>query len=244
MQGSRHDGSRMLVARTVALVLGIGVMSAAGLVSGLGGCATVEDTFTPGPKVARPVEAVYRFENVRRVSGLDEWSQIRRILESHARGSVTSSFTNQRAYDSADIRDYEARLVLRDVDDMRQIQKELDDLGKKSVGGEKIRFTLKRAEVAYRSEELGPTQDTIVRGVAFPAGTVKLFLAGGDIAETQANQYGAWAKSVKVKSGEPFVYGYKEGGVNAPAVRRYFRIDVLSMREEELNEEQFNARPR
>lgn len=205
-------------------------------------CNTVQETISPNSRVARPVEAVYRFENVRRLSGVDEWSLIRRILESHAKGSVGATPSNERKYESAEIRDYEARFVLTDVADIQKIQNELDDLSKQTINGERVRFAMMRAEVGYRSQSAGNSQDTILRGVTTPAALVRLYLSGTESIDTNANQYGAWAKSVKVKPNTQWVYGYSESGVGAPAARRYFRIDVFKAQEEVITEQQFNAR--
>lgn len=205
-------------------------------------CNTVQETISPSPRVARPVEVVYRFENVRRLSGVDEWSLIRRILESHAKGSVSGTPSNERRYESAEIRDYEARFVLTDFADLQKIQDELDDLSKQTINGQKVRFAMMRAEVGYRSQSAANTQDTILRGVTHPAALVRLFLSASESVDTNANQYGAWAKSVKVKPSTQWVYGYSEGGVGAPAARKYFRIDVFKSLEEPITEQQFNAR--
>ncbi|MBC7772905.1 MAG: hypothetical protein H7210_10455 [Pyrinomonadaceae bacterium] len=205
-------------------------------------CNTVQQTIAPASRIARPVEAVYRFENVRRLGGLDEWASIRRILELHAKGSVSATPSNERRYESAEIRDYEARLVLTDVADLQKIQTALDDLSKQTINGQKARFSMMRAEIDYRSLSAGSSQDTIVRGVTSPASFVRLYLSATESVDTNANQYGAWAKSVKVRPNAQWVYGYSEGGVGATTTRRYFRVDVFTGQEEPISEQQFNTR--
>jgi len=213
------------------------------MLAGLPGCnTTVEETLSPNSRVARPVEAVYRFENVRRLSGVDEWSLIRRVLEAHAKGSVNSTSSNERRYQNSELRDYEARFVLTDASDIQKIQNELDELSKQTINGEKVRFAMMRAEVGYRSQSSGSAQETILRGVTHPAGMVRLYLSATESVDTNANQYGAWAKSVKVKPNTQWVYGWCEGGVGAAAGKRYFRLDVLKGTEETITEQQFNAR--
>jgi hypothetical protein len=121
----------------------------AGFALGGGGCQTVERTITGKPRIERPVEVVYKFENVKRTPSLNEWDSIRRVLYLHAKGSVTISDTNQRRYDQTDLRDYMARFTVPDATHIGKINEELDELAGKEVAGERVRFIMTRAEVTF-----------------------------------------------------------------------------------------------
>ncbi len=221
------------------------VISGAVVAAGtLGGCAQVRDTVQPS-MAPRPIEVVYRFENVRRLPTLDEWSEIRRVLEGHTVQAMSVRTSNERKYDKAEIRDYEAHLVVKDVSDLQAIQSDLDSLGEERIGGIKAKYSPVRAEVSYRSDHAGDPHDRTVRGVCAPAARVTLITEGG-VAEVQANQYGAWAKPVKVGARDKWVYGYAEGGVAGgvagASAREYFRVDVETMEKKVILEAEFAAR--
>ena len=139
MHGCCFRSSLSVFARVVGLILGF-----AGVL-GTPSCSTVEQTLSPTSKVRRPVEVTYRFENVRRTSAVDEWVLVRSVLEKHSSGSVTVRYENERKYESAEIRDYVAKCVLRDVGDVKDVQNELESLSRQSVGGQQIRFAMMTA---------------------------------------------------------------------------------------------------
>lgn len=207
------------------------------------GCQTVERTITGKPRVDRPVEVVYRFDNVKRTPTVNEWDSIRRILYLHAKGSVNITDANLRRYDLTDLRDYTARFTVPDASHIAKINEEIDALADEKVGGERLRFAMTRAEVVFAGDNLTTPHDTILRGVTLPAALIKLFPQSGAV-ETRSDQYGAWAKRVSVSPSEEDVYGYAEGAPVAgrPGTRRYFRINVFSMEQASVTEAEFNAR--
>jgi hypothetical protein len=234
MDRPRHRSMRMK--RIICgLLLSLGVLGM--------GCQTVERTITGKPRVERPVEVVYRFDNVKRTPAVNEWDSIRRILYLHAKGSVSVSDANQRRYDQTDLRDYTARFTIPDASHIAKLNEEIDALDGKEVGGERLRFAMTRAEIGFSGDNLSTPQDAILRGVTLPAASLRLFPKSGMV-ETQTDQYGAWAKRVSVASGEDYVYGYAEGtpvaGRNAS--RKHFRINVFTMEHETITEPEFNAR--
>lgn len=216
--------------------------SALAALIGMAGCNTVERTFTGKPLVERPVEVEYRFENVKRTPTVNEWDSIRRVLYLHAKGSVSVSDANQRKYDQTDLRDYTARFTVADMSQIAKMNEEIDALAGEKVAGEKVRFAMTRAEVTFAGDNLGATNDTILRGVTLPAAMVRVFPKSG-MQETMSDQYGAWAKRVSVGSGENDVYGYAEGPPieGKPATKRYFKINVFTMEMGPVSEGQFNA---
>ncbi len=177
---------------------------------GISGCNSVERTITGKPRVERPVEVVYKFDNVKRTPTLNEWDSIRHILYLHAQGSVSVSDSNARRYDRTDLRDYVARFTIADASHIAKLNEEIDALAGEKVAGEKVRFAMTRAEVTFAGDNLGAAMDSILRGVTLPAANVKLFPRSGMV-ETPSDQYGAWAKRVSVAPGEDVVFGYAEG---------------------------------
>src|SRR5690606_34678777 len=100
---------------------------------------------TGKPRVDRPVEVVYRFDNVKRTPTVNEWDSIRRILYLHAKGSVNITDANLRRYDLTDLRDYTARFTVPDASHIAKINEEIDALADEKVGGERLRFAMTRA---------------------------------------------------------------------------------------------------
>lgn len=207
------------------------------------GCQTVERTITGKPRVERPVEVVYRFDNVKRTPSMNEWDNIRRILYLHAKGSVSITDSNLRRYAQVDLRDYVARFTIPDASHITKINDEVDALAGEKVAGEKLRFAMTRAEITFAGDNLASTQDTIVRGIGVPASTIKVFPQSGMV-EASADQYGAWAKRVSVAPGEDYVFGYSEsaGAAGRPGTRKHFRVNVFTMKQDTITEAQFNAR--
>lgn len=225
-------------ARFLAVALAV-----AGALSG--GCQTVERTISGKPRIERPVEVVYKFENVKRTPTLNEWDSIRRVLYLHAKGSVTISDTNQRRYDQTDLRDYMARLTLPDLTHVGKLNDDIDALAGKEIAGERVRFAMTRAELTFVGDNnITTPHSTILRGVTVPGGTVRIFGSGAP-AEANADQYGAWAKYVSVAPGVQDVYGYVESSSDAGRApgRRYFRMNVFTMKQDSITEREFNARP-
>ncbi len=212
-------------------------------VGGMGGCNTVERTITGKPRIERPVEVVYKFDNVKRTPTVNEWDSIRRILYVHAKGSVAITDSNARRYDQTDLRDYIARFTIPDASHITKINEEVDALAGEKVAGERLRFAMTKAEVTFAGDNLATANDVILRGVTLPAATVKLYPRSGMV-EAQTDQYGAWAKRVSVAAGEDHVYGYAEGLATGgrPSPRKYFKINVFTMAQEVITEKQFNAR--
>lgn len=223
---------------TIGLIVGA-------IVTPLGACNSMERSISGRPRMERPVDVVYRFDNVRRTPRMNEWDSIRRILYLHARGSVSVVDSNQRAYDQVDLRDYVARFTIPDASHLAKINEEIDALAGESVGGERIRFAMTRADVSFAGDNVSTLNDSILSGIVSPAATVKLYPSTIEL-ETRADQYGAWAKRVKVAPGQDYVYGYAESFAVAgsPAARRYFKVNVFTMRSEDITQAQFEARPR
>lgn len=221
-----------------------GWVAGIGLVLMAGGCQSVERTISGKPRIERPVEVVYKFENVKRTPALNEWDSIRRVLYLHAKGSVNVTDTNQRRYAQTDLRDYMARFTVPDASHIAKINEEIDELAAKEVAGEKLKFVMTRAEVTFEGANASGSHDAIVRGVTTPGATVHLYGVGTPV-EAQADQYGAWAKYVSVGPGQDEVYGYSETITEAgrQPTKKYFRLNVFSMEQTTITEKQFNARP-
>jgi hypothetical protein len=216
----------------------------AALAAFAGGCQSVERTISGKPRIERPVEVVYKFENVKRTASLNEWDSIRRVLYLHAKGSVNVTDSNQRRYAQTDLRDYMARFTVPDASHIAKINEEIDELAGKEVAGEKLKFVMTRAEVTFEGANASGSHDAIVRGVTSPGATVHLYGVGSPV-DAQADQYGAWAKYVSVGPGQDEVYGYSESITEAgrPPTRKYFKLNVFSMDQLTITEKQFNARP-
>lgn len=215
----------------------------AGLLGAVG-CQSVERTITGKPRVERPVEVVYKFENVKKTPSMNEWDSVRRILYLHAKGSVNISDTNLRRYDQTDLRDYMARFTIPDASHIASINEEIDALAGKEVAGERLRFVMTSAELTFMADNISTPHDTILRGVTAPGAVVRIF-SGAAPVEAQADQYGAWAKYVSVSPGQEDVYGYAEILTEAgkPPSRRFFRMNVFTMKQDGITEKEFNARP-
>ncbi len=204
-------------------------------------CLSACSTPILAPREPRPVDVLYRFDNVRRSAGLDEWTFIRDILQAHASGALAVQASNERKYDRVEMRDYSARLVLHDAADIRQIEDQLDRLSVEQIAGERTQFALVGANLHFRSNYITAALDIVLRGNSTPGATVKIYLdPGSDPVIVKANQYGAWAKQIKIPPDRRYVYGSSEDA--ASGLKRYFRIDAHTQQQEPLSEEQFKLR--
>ena len=230
-----------IAATCLTAALGAGLLAVGGAGAG---CQSVERTISGKPRIERPVEVVYKFENVKRTAAMNEWDSVRRILYLHAKGSVNITETNLRRYDQTDLRDYMARFTVPDSSHIAAINQEIDALDGKEIAGERLRFVMNRAEVTFVGDNVSTPHDTILRGVTIPGATVRIF-SGPTPVEAQADQYGAWAKYVSVSPGQEEVYGYAESLTESGRLphRRFFRMNIFTMKQDIITEKEFNVRP-
>lgn len=190
----------------------------------------------------RNVEVTYRFENVRRAGGLDEWVHIRRILEEHSVRPVTDNQKPASTTARNDIRTVQAQVVLDTLADLDKVQADLEELSQTRVRGERIQFTLVGLTPTYRSNAVAAVATAMVSGVATGGYLIKLYTEpGGEPLRTVAGGGGLWSVRLTSVPDDRFVYGVSLD----PAARvapRFFRVNVSTLRQEAVDEDEFLKR--
>lgn len=203
----------------------------------------------------RNVEVTFRFENVRRQQGLDEWTSIRPILEAHSvRPVVDNQKPPQQPRDTPkpgdgaspsqrnDIRTVQASVVIGSLNDLDKIQADLEDLSQTRIRGERVQFSLVGLSATYRSNAVAAIATVTISGVASPGFLIKLYAGvGGVPLRTTAGGGGLWSVRLASVPDERFVYGVSLDP-SRKVQPRYFRVNVSTLRQEAVEEEEFLGR--
>ena len=222
MQGSRL---RTLAALAVCGVGGFGCGGA------LWGCES--------GSALRNVQVDYRFENVRQTKSLDEWAQIRKILNARAAKPVASEIVGSTSEGGITISAYRVTAVLPSLRDVDLVQADLEELAAARVEGSRIQFSLASLGATYRSNVVSATVIITISGIASAGNTIRLYQNPGmPVVETKADTWGVWSSKLSIVPQTKWVYGISvDRSPNIPP--RYFRIDVSTQKQEDLNEAEF-----
>ncbi len=187
-------------------------------------------------RTKHPHRAIYRFENVRE-SPVDEWPRIRRALEEHVGGEIDERPANRREFAGKQLVDYEIAFPVADLKTLVKIQKSLDSAFGDKYGPNGMDFPLVSTELTYRSNFIAVGAEIVVRGITAPGATVHLRL-GQQAYRVRSGNDGSWSQVLAVAPNRPFLYGYSEDRGGA---KRFFRLNLLSMREEAISKKTFES---
>jgi len=196
----------------------------------LGACSS-------GP-LQRPQRVTYRVENVRGTEGggveTGEIDRIVQVISKYADGEVDLNKTRSTPFGRQRFYDYEVRFEIANLNDLVDIDRDLSRLFHSHSGADGIQFRLTDAGLTYRSNYVAVGTEVALRGVTAPGAMVRLRV-GDDV----ANGNGFWRHALMADPGKPFIYGFSED--RASAMRRYFRINLLSQAQEPVTESAYTA---
>lgn len=201
------------------------------------------------------IPVLLRFENVRKDASLDEWAAIAHILNKHSSQEVKPRFARTRRVAGADLRDVSAVVTVDNFSTLDKIHTEILDLASTRVGGDStwlssmgltgksggqtIDFSINDATVNYQSAFVTSEVSVIISGQTTPNSLVKLHLKPGEppLALT-ANRSGAWSTRVNLLPETREMYGSAEDPKGRTRTK-YFRINLNTLRHENIAEEDF-----
>lgn len=211
---------------------------------------------------ARPhnIGVTYRFENVRRQGGFDEWTHISGILAQHSRQPVKPDFKRVRRVGDADLRDISAEVFVDDFATLDKIQSDLDKLGDahemaepswlasigladdpKPATGDMLDFSLAEMSLRYTSNFVTSETSVVISGHTTRGNLVQLFIRDGEPPVTAtANSNGTWSARIKVLPETQHIYGQSQdpSGRTRP---KYFRIQLATLRHENISQSEFSS---
>ncbi len=201
------------------------------------------------------IPVLLRFENVRKDASLDEWAAIAHILNKHSSQEVKPRFARTRRVAGADLRDVSAVVTVDSFSTLDEIHQEILELASTRVGGDSswlssmgltstsggqtIDFSIHDTTVTYQSAFVTSAVSIVISGQTTPNSVVKLHLKPGEppLALT-ANRSGAWSTRVDVLPETREVYGSAEDPKGRTRTK-YFRINLNTLRHENITEEDF-----
>lgn len=210
------------------------------------GCGTT----APSP---RQVRVMLNFDNVRsftqgRARGASEWDLVDPIARRyHVRSNIYGSeykathTPRPGGPPGVELADYTVDLVVQDFSELAKMDREIRDLDGRPVGplGERMQLASVHAGLAYRGGFVQAALEITVRGQVDPGSVVFIFDETQTLRQAEVAANGAWSLRVGVAEGRRYIYGYASNAA-APGVRRCFRVDIFSRRQQELAADQFD----
>lgn len=225
--------------------------------------ATVGCTSTP-TKSRPDITVTYRFENVRRQGGFDEWTPIQRILAEHSRQEVKPEFARARIVGDAELREIRADVVVSNYATLDRIQDDLDSLAEQTRARERgfwervnpfgsepaerpraeqaVEFSLASAGLRYVSNFVTSTISVTIAGYTQPENVVTLYVDSiTPPVVVRADRSGLWRANARVLPEMGFIYGMSEDASRRTRPK-HFRINTTTLRHENITREEFEAR--
>lgn len=216
------------------------------------------------PRTRPDVTVTYRFENVRKQGGFDEWEHIRPILAKHSRQEVRPEFARSRSVGDAELREIKADIVVPDFATLDRIQDELDLLAEQTrkpdsswwqrnnpfsssapaqpTPGQAVEFSMASANFRFVSNYITSSISVTIAGYTQPDNVVTLFVDSiSPPIVVRADRSGLWRASARVLPEAGFIYGQSEDASRRTRPK-HFRINTTTLKHENISREEFEAR--
>ncbi len=228
--------------------------TSSGLVIVCAGCSSE-------PKARPDVEVVFRFDNVRKQGGFDEWNAIGSILSEHSRREIQPLFSRNRTIGDAELREIQATVVVSEYATLDQIQNDLDKLSQSSrkSGGswwnqlnpfssdtpaptaaeQVIDFSLSSANVRYVSNFVTSRVSVVIAGHTQARNTVTLFIDSSTAPmSVVADGSGLWRANISGLPESGYIYGTSEDAARKTRPK-HFRVNATTLKHENITRDAF-----
>jgi hypothetical protein len=211
---------------------------------------------------SRQVPVVLRFDNVRVFvdeQGQErgsEWEAVGPVIRQHHVDDniygVDFQVTREaRPGDLPEMRLYEytVQMVLGDLGRLRHLDRDIRQAARTPLRlrgapdryrGERAQFSLDVTQLNFRGRYVHAFIDITIFGRTDPGSRVWVYdHASTDPREAEVGQDGMWRMRVSVGERRRYIYGYATDA-RAPAIRKCFRVDIYTRRQEAVPAESFD----